>query len=681
MRAGDAAKNAYHSNPKITVFNAKRLSPEEISAMVLVKMKGTAEAYLGKTVTHAVVTVPAYFNNAQCQATKDAGTIAGSQVLCIINEPTAAAIAYGLDRKGGKSQIIVYDLGGGTFDVSLLLIDDGVFEALATAGDTHLGGEDFDNFDIAYFVKLYKTKTSSNVSSNLRALGKLKHESGNDFSETLTRAKFKELNVDLFCKTMKRVEQEYFNKEPSKGINPDEAVACGAAVKINPDEAVACGAAVKGGILSGGESLGDVVKRVEALFEWQDRCTIVEEAYKELKIKNLKLREALAKGQKKVVDVPLTTTVLGPEIGKYAQKFITVIPLVDFAIIHNTGRLNINPRSPQRFSSKAGFKLGIIAEIFDIFPEGSKVPSIIGKSDWFNEVFQHYHQDQKCKFVSVLAKTMPMVFPQVSAGAWLTAKARKDDAECICLRSGGLSAEFLYPPGQEGKESYIFRNPELPWLLRSGLYNLSALKPNARPSATSNGVKWGVCKVTENMIATTCTVALHHLSYDRQFQAIGDQTGFKYMEFYERLLQMLITKQHTPHVKVIKQVWNKVALDGVMPCVVDNPVVANEDADEEGDCCFLQRWEDDEVEIIDAGVDGIFLGNQVDTEPEEHSEPSLPPSLSRAGTARNVTQPATLSQSAHPVFTPALHTATLSHSISARSQPPQATLSAYKKDW
>ncbi|THG94268.1 hypothetical protein EW026_g7174 [Hermanssonia centrifuga] len=123
-----------------------------------------------------------------------------------------------------------------------------------------------------------------------------------------------------------------------------------------------------------------------ALFEWQDQCTIVEEAYKELKIENLKLREALAKGQKKVVDVPLTTTALGPEIGKYAQKFITVIPLVDFAIIHNTGWPNINPQSPQRFSSKAGFKLGIIAEIFDIFPEGSKVPSIIGKSDWFNEV-------------------------------------------------------------------------------------------------------------------------------------------------------------------------------------------------------------------------------------------------------------------------------------------------------
>ncbi|EKM52637.1 uncharacterized protein PHACADRAFT_261202 [Phanerochaete carnosa HHB-10118-sp] len=337
---GDAAKNAYHSNPENTVFDAKRLigrkvddpeikrdqvhwpfqvvkkndkpaievkykgearqfTPEEISAMVLVKMKETAEAYLGQTVTHAVVTVPAYFNDAQRQATKDAGTIAGLQVLRIINEPTAAAIAYGLDKKGGESQIIVYDLGGGTFDVSLLSIDDGVFEVLATAGDTHLGGEDFDNRVMDYFIKQYKKKTGTDVSQNLKALGKLKREvekakrtlssqqstrleiesfeDGNDLSETLTRAKFEELNMDLFRKTMKPVEQvlkdanlkkedideivlvggstripkvqqllkEYFHKEPSKGINPDEAVAYGAAVQ--------------GGILSGDESLGDVV--------------------------------------------------------------------------------------------------------------------------------------------------------------------------------------------------------------------------------------------------------------------------------------------------------------------------------------------------------------------------------------------------------------------------------------
>jgi len=197
--------------------------------MVLTKMKETAEAYLGKKVTHAVVTVPAYFNDAQRQATKDAGTIAGLQVLRIINEPTAAAIAYGLDKKGGESQIIVYDLGGGTFDVSLLSIDEGVFEVLATAGDTHLGGEDFDNRVIDYLVKVYKKKTGTDVSKNLRAMGKLKREvekakrtlssqqstrieiesfeDGNDFSETLTRAKFEELNMDLFRKTMKPVEQ------------------------------------------------------------------------------------------------------------------------------------------------------------------------------------------------------------------------------------------------------------------------------------------------------------------------------------------------------------------------------------------------------------------------------------------------------------------------------------------
>jgi len=197
--------------------------------MVLIKMKETAEAYLGKKVTHAVVTVPVHFNDAQRQATMDAGTIAGLQVLRIINEPTAAAIAYGLNKRGGGSLIIVYDLGGGNFDVSLLFIDEGIFKVLAIAGDPHLGGEDFDNRVIDHLVKLYKQKSGTDVSKNPRAMGRLKREvekakrylssqqstrieiesfeGGNDFSETLTRAEFEELNMDLFRKTMKPVEQ------------------------------------------------------------------------------------------------------------------------------------------------------------------------------------------------------------------------------------------------------------------------------------------------------------------------------------------------------------------------------------------------------------------------------------------------------------------------------------------
>ena len=263
----------------------KELSPEEVSAMILTKMKEIAENYLGQDVKYAVVTVPAYFNDSQRQATKDAGAIAGLEVLRIINEPSAAAIAYGLDKKDEKN-IVVFDLGGGTFDVSILTIDNGVFEVLATAGDTHLGGEDFDQRVTDHFVKSFKKKNNVDIKTDARALQKLKAEvekakrdlstvqqvkisiesliDGIDFEETLTRAKFEELCNDLFKNTLKPVEtvmddsglkrseideivlvggstripkvqqliKDFFNgKEPNRGINPDEAVAYGAAVQ------------------------------------------------------------------------------------------------------------------------------------------------------------------------------------------------------------------------------------------------------------------------------------------------------------------------------------------------------------------------------------------------------------------------------------------------------------------
>lgn len=338
---GDAAKNQLTSNPENTVFDAKRLigrnwddpsvqkdikffpfsvrqknqkphvevsigstkklfTPEEISAMVLIKMKETAEAYLGHAVTHAVVTVPAYFNDAQRQATKDAGTIAGLNVMRIINEPTAAAIAYGMDKKEGEKNILVFDLGGGTFDVSLLTIDNGVFEVVATNGDTHLGGEDFDQRVMDHFIKLYKKKTGKDVRGDNRAVQKLRREvekakralssqhqarieiesfyDGEDFSETLTRARFEELNMDLFRSTMKPVTRVLEDSD-LKMNEIDEIVLVGGSTRIpkiqqlvkeqfngkepnrgiNPDEAVAYGAAVQAGILSGKEETGGLL--------------------------------------------------------------------------------------------------------------------------------------------------------------------------------------------------------------------------------------------------------------------------------------------------------------------------------------------------------------------------------------------------------------------------------------
>ncbi|KAJ6492954.1 heat shock protein 70 family [Mycena vulgaris] len=327
---GDAAKSQVAMNPTNTVFDVKRLigrkfdekevqadikhfpftvvgrggkpyirvqyrgeqkefSPEELSSMVLLKMKETAEAYLGMTVKDAVLTVPAYFNDSQRQATKDAGTISGLNVLHIINEPTAAALAYGLDKKlagAGEHNVLIFDLGGGTFDVSLLTIENRVFEVKATAGDTHLGGEDFDHRLVDHFSAEFKRKNKKDLSSDHRAMRRLRTAcerakrtlsaatqtsieidslfEGISFHTSLTRTRFEELCGDLFRSTLEPIEKvlrdsnidksnvneivlvggstripriiklvsDFFNgKEPNKSINPDEAVACGAAVQ------------------------------------------------------------------------------------------------------------------------------------------------------------------------------------------------------------------------------------------------------------------------------------------------------------------------------------------------------------------------------------------------------------------------------------------------------------------
>mgnify|MGYP006084094547 CR=1 FL=1 len=343
---GDGAKNQSAMNPENTIFDAKRLigrkfddpavqsdikhfpfqvisednkpkiqatyqgelktfQPEEISSMVLTKMKEVAESYIGETVSDAVVTVPAYFNDSQRQATKDAGQIAGLNILRIINEPTAAAIAYGLDKKDEEKTVLIFDLGGGTFDVSLLSIDDGIFEVKATAGDTHLGGEDFDNIVMKYFIDEFKRKNKpdTDVSENKRAMRRLKiacerakrtlsssstasvelesfHE-GQDFFTSISKARFESLCMNLFQKCITPVAKVLQDAGVSKS-GVDEIVLVGGSTRIpkvqellssffngkdlnkgiNPDEAVAYGAAVQAAILSGGTSGDDKADQI-----------------------------------------------------------------------------------------------------------------------------------------------------------------------------------------------------------------------------------------------------------------------------------------------------------------------------------------------------------------------------------------------------------------------------------
>jgi len=352
---GDAAKNQATTNARNTVFDVKRLmgrgfadatvqsdmklwpfkvvdvagrpgvrvstgpggesatySPEELSAAVLGYLRRTAEEYLGEAVHDAVITVPAYFNDAQRQATKDAGTIAGLNVLRVLNEPTAAALAYGLGRsrsgggEDGEHRVLVFDLGGGTFDVSALAIENGVFEVLATNGDTHLGGEDFDARVMTYFVKLIAKKYGRDLSGDAHALQKLRREvervkralstahqarvevealfDGVDFSEPLTRARFEELNLDLFKKTLDPVAKALADAGWKKG-DVHEVVLVGGSTRIprvramlsdyfggkalnmgvDPDEAVAYGAAVQAGVLGGADDMEVVTLDVTPL--------------------------------------------------------------------------------------------------------------------------------------------------------------------------------------------------------------------------------------------------------------------------------------------------------------------------------------------------------------------------------------------------------------------------------